>query len=79
MKQQRKVLILIYFSLWECFNFEKNSYYLVYTSLDLELKNNGNFYQTFDEASKVAENIKELFKNSQWHKITNQLYRVYLN
>lgn len=33
--------------------------------IDLELKNIGNFYRTFDEASKVAEKIKLLFKNSQ--------------
>lgn len=33
--------------------------------LDLELKNIGNFYQTFEEASKVAEKVKLLFKNSQ--------------
>lgn len=33
--------------------------------IDLELKNIGNFYRTFAEASKVAEKIKLLFKNSQ--------------
>lgn len=33
--------------------------------IDLELKNIGNFYQTFEEASKVAKKIKLLFKNSQ--------------
>lgn len=33
--------------------------------VDLELKNIGNFYRTFEEASKVAEKIKLLFKNSQ--------------
>lgn len=34
-------------------------------NIDLELKNIGNFYRTFDEASKVAEKVKLLFKNSQ--------------
>lgn len=33
--------------------------------IDLELENTGNFYRTFEEASKVAEKIKLLFKNSQ--------------
>lgn len=33
-------------------------------TIDLELENTGNFYRTFDEASKVAEKIKLLFKNS---------------
>lgn len=33
-------------------------------SIDLELKSSGNFYQTFEEASKVAEKVKLLFKNS---------------
>lgn len=33
--------------------------------IDLELKNIGNFYRTFEEASKVAEKVKFLFKNSQ--------------
>lgn len=33
--------------------------------IDLELKNIGNFYRTFEEASKVAEKVKLLFKNSQ--------------
>lgn len=34
-------------------------------TIDLELKSIGNFYRTFEEASKVAEKIKLLFKNSQ--------------
>lgn len=32
---------------------------------DYNLQEIGNFYRTFEEASKVAENIKLLFKNSQ--------------
>ena len=34
-------------------------------NIDLELKNIGNFYRTFEKASKVAEKVKLLFKNSQ--------------
>lgn len=35
------------------------------SEFDYNLKELGNFYRTFEEASKVAEKIKLLFKNSQ--------------
>lgn len=35
------------------------------SEFDYSLKESGNFYRTFEKASKVAEKIKLLFKNSQ--------------